>query len=144
MAAVLTNTLLTAVQAKEPGKSFTEDDVISIFTEVQAAQFNRAVAAVNQGRMMNSITVKETLRSCMFINYFFPRFGQGMIFKTWVNSTPNGPLINNLPVPARYVSAVGRYADAYSGRWRSLWSLISMSVGMVAVLLSTVRARELP
>ncbi|RYO66870.1 hypothetical protein AA0113_g4951 [Alternaria arborescens] len=143
-AAVLTNTLLTAVQAKEPGKSFTEHDIVSIFTEVQAAQFNRAVAAVNQGRMMNSITVKETLRSRMFINYFFPRFGQGMIFKTWVNSTLSGPLINNLPVPARYVSAVGRYADAYSGRWRSLWSLIPMSVGMVAVLLSTVRARELP
>ncbi|RYN26005.1 hypothetical protein AA0112_g8345 [Alternaria arborescens] len=143
-AAVLTTTLLIAVQAKEPGKSFMEEDVISIFTEVQAAQFNRAVAAVNQGRMMNPITVKETLRSRMFINYFFPRFGQGMIFKTWVDSTLNGPLINNLPVPARYVSTVSRYADAYSGRWRSLWSLIPMSVGMVTVLLSTVRARELP
>ncbi|RYO53648.1 hypothetical protein AA0116_g10503 [Alternaria tenuissima] len=142
-AAVLTNTLLTAVQAKEPEKSFTEDDIVSIFTEVQAAQFNRAVAAVNQGRMMNSITVKETLRSRMFINYFFPRFGQGMIFKTWVKSTINGPLINNLPVPARYVSAVGRYANACPGRWRFLWSLIPIGVGMVAVLLSTVRARKL-
>ncbi|CAN9409034.1 unnamed protein product [Alternaria alternata] len=142
-AAVLTNTLLTAVQAKKPGKSFTEDDIISIFTEVQAAQFDRAVAAVNQGRMMNSITVKETLRSRIFINYFFPRFGQGMIFKTWVNSTISGPLINNLPLPARYVSAVGCYANACSGRWRFLWSLIPMGVGMVAVLLSTVRAREL-
>ncbi|CAG5185734.1 uncharacterized protein ALTATR162_LOCUS11390 [Alternaria atra] len=103
-AAVLTNTLLAAARVQETEKPFTEeeeDDIISIFTEVQAHQFKRAVKAVDQGRMMNYMTVKETLRSRVFVNYFFPRFGQSTILNPWVKSPLNGPMINDLPVPAR-------------------------------------------
>jgi hypothetical protein len=53
---------------------------------------------------------------------------------------PNGPMIIDLPVPARQVSGLDQYAKACSRGRRFLWSLIPMGVGIFVALLSTVRA----
>ncbi|KAH7377289.1 hypothetical protein BKA66DRAFT_513594 [Pyrenochaeta sp. MPI-SDFR-AT-0127] len=139
-AAVLVNTLLPVLKAKEVGESLTEDEIESIFADLQAKRFQRAVDAVNQGRQTNSASIKETFFSRIFVNHFFPRFGQSLIFKLIIKNTSTGPMIQDLPIPPRHKNAIVRHERLNSGKSWILWSLISIGAGVLATFMySTMR-----
>lgn len=89
-AAVLLNALVPALEIKNGSQPLTENDIDAIFTKVQAERYQRVVDAVNQGRRMNSASIKETFFSRIFVDYFFPLFGQSLIFNLLVNNTLSG------------------------------------------------------
>lgn len=139
-AAVLVNMLVSALNAKDAKESLTEDELNSVFTNVHTKRFQRAVDAVNQGRQTTSASIKETFFSRIFVNHFFPRFGQSLIFSLIVKNTLTGPVIQDLPIPTRHKNATVRHERLKSGKSWILWSLISIGAGVLATFMySTLR-----
>ncbi|WXC50617.1 hypothetical protein QX201_010294 [Fusarium graminearum] len=134
-AAVLVNTLVDALQDQDAKGSLTECEIDAIFTDVQANRFQRAVDAVNQGRRTNSASIKETLFSKIFVDYFFPRFGQSLIFSLIVKNTMSGPCIARLPVPERYIMAVERHQRRNPKKNWTTWTLMSLGAGFLFVFM---------
>ncbi|KAH7087118.1 hypothetical protein FB567DRAFT_629141 [Paraphoma chrysanthemicola] len=133
-AAVLVNMLLPKLRAKKSAETLTEDEIDSIFSGVQATRFQRAVDAVNQGRQTNSASIKETIFSRIFVNHFFPRFGQSLIFSLIVKNTMSGPVVHDLPIPSRHRIALERHERENPGRSWVLWSFLSLGAGVLATL----------
>ncbi|KAK4159880.1 hypothetical protein QBC43DRAFT_347626 [Cladorrhinum sp. PSN259] len=126
--AVLVNTLVPALQQQhdKEGGWLTESDIEGIFSSVQAQRFKRAAEAVTGGRRSNSASIRETFVSKLFIEHFFPRFGQRMIFSGLVKDTMSAAYLTVLPLPERYTAAVQRHEAKKNPWlfWRSLgWGL---------------------
>lgn len=134
-AAVLVNTLVDALQDQDAKGSLTEGEIDAIFADVQAKRFQRAVDAVNQGRQTNSASIKETCFSKIFVDYFFPRFGQSLIFSLIVKNTMSGPCIARLPVPERYIMAVERHQRRNPKKNWTTWTLMSLGAGFLFVFM---------
>lgn len=111
-----------------------ESDVDTIFAEVQAKRYQRAVDAVNLGRRTNSASVEETFLSKIFVDYFFPRFGQSLILRLIVENTLSGPCVTDLPVPQRYQKAVEREKERALGRASMSWRFVLIGGGVLAAL----------
>ncbi|KAM0324543.1 hypothetical protein ACHAQA_007928 [Verticillium albo-atrum] len=142
-AAVLVNTLRRELKNKPEGK-LTETDVDTILAEVQASRFDRVVAAVNQGRHTNSTSIKETLVSKIFVDYFFPRFGQSLIFSLVVKNTLSGPVIDDIPVPARYREALARHEATKAKTSWMFWTWISLGAGLLTTIMYSNAASVWP
>lgn len=127
--AVLVNTLMRALESQDPKAPLTENDIDAIFTATQAKRYQRAVDAVNQGRHTNSASIRETFFSKIFVDYFFPRFGQSLIFSLIVKNTLSGPFLDGIPVPARYIEANERYEQRSQSRDWMFWGLILLRGG---------------
>ncbi|KAF2010913.1 FAD/NAD(P)-binding domain-containing protein [Aaosphaeria arxii CBS 175.79] len=133
--AVLTNSLVATIKAHGSDTPLNEEDITAMFTDIQAKRFQRAVDAVNQGRKTNSASIKETVASRIFVNHFFPRFGQSLIFKLVIKNTLTGPVIEDLPLPSRHSEALERHKMTHSRKWPVFWSFISVGVGLFSILL---------
>ncbi|KAL6914853.1 hypothetical protein FSST1_012613 [Fusarium sambucinum] len=134
-AAVLVNRLVATLQDQDSKESLTECDIDEIFADVQTKRFQRAVDAVNQGRQTNSASIKETLFSKIFVDYFFPRFGQSLIFSLIVKNTTSGPYIARLPLPQRYTMAIERHQKRNPKRNWTAWSFMSLGVGVLVIFM---------
>lgn len=143
--AVLVNVLRQKLHSKAPGSKLAESDITAVFAETQETRFPRAVAAVNQGRHTNSASIKETLLSKMFVDYFFPRFGNRMTFSLIVKNTLAAPRIDGVPLPERYREAIARYeaSHARTGAGWKTWSFLSLGVAVGASLVYTDAASVL-
>ncbi|KAL9943127.1 hypothetical protein D7B24_007388 [Verticillium nonalfalfae] len=131
--AVLVNALRRKLKETSCNAKLTESDISAIFAEAQEARFGRAMAAVNQGRHTNDASIKETFFSKIFVDYFFPRYGQWMIFSLIVKNTAGAPTIDDIPVPTRYLEAVARYErnnPSTSTGWK-VWSFVSIGVALI-------------
>lgn len=93
--------------------------------------------AVNQGRHTSSASIKETFFSKIFVDYFFPRFGQSLIFSLIVKNTLSGPCIEGIPFPERYVEANKRYEERSRNRGWMFWSALFIGSGVLGVILYT-------
>jgi hypothetical protein len=138
-AAVLVNTLIPALKARGASKvSLTQPDIDAIFTRTQETRFQRAVDAVNQGRHTTSASIKETFFSKFFVDYFFPYFGQSLIFSLIVKNTMRGPCIADLPIPERHAKAIERHNNLDNQRFRKswiTWSILSSAAGILFVII---------
>ncbi|KAJ3503677.1 hypothetical protein NLJ89_g8326 [Agrocybe chaxingu] len=132
-AAVLVNTLRQRMGILSADEKLSEDDIESIFADVQAKRFSRAVDAVNQGRRTTAASIKDTLFSRLFVDWFFPRFGQRLIFRLVIKNTETGPVIDGLPVPKRYEDAISRHkATIPKSNWM-IWTFGSFGAAVVAL-----------
>ncbi|XEV07241.1 hypothetical protein FSHL1_012528 [Fusarium sambucinum] len=134
-AAVLVNRLVATLQDQDAKESLTECDIDEIFADVQTKRFQRAVDAVNQGRQTNSASIKETFFSKIFVDYFFPRFGQSLIFSLIVKNTTSAPYIARLPLPPRYTIAIERHQKRNPKRNWTAWSFMSLGVGVIVIFM---------
>ncbi|EGY18401.1 FAD binding domain-containing protein [Verticillium dahliae VdLs.17] len=82
--AVLVNALRRKLKDTSHDAKLTESDISDIFAEAQEARFGRAIAAI-------------------VVDYFFPRYGQRMIFSLIVKTTAGAPTIDDIPVLTRHV-----------------------------------------
>lgn len=138
-AAVLVNTLRQKLSSSID-ETLDEDALEGLFADFQAQRFSRVVAAMNQGRRTTSVSIKDTLLSRIFVDFFFTRFGQGLIYKLIVDNTNTGPVVDDLPVPKRHQDAnLAHLALEPKGNNWMLWGLGSLGVGIAAtVVYSTV------
>ncbi|KAL4816218.1 hypothetical protein BDW67DRAFT_185042 [Aspergillus spinulosporus] len=134
-AAVLVNTLLPVLKAKDSKDLPTESDIDTIFAKVQAKRFKRAVDALNQGRQTNKASIKETFFSKIFVDYFFPLFGQKLIFHLIIKNTMSSSYIDSLPIPARYTKAIARHQKHDPKRGWVIWILMSVGAGALVAFM---------
>jgi hypothetical protein len=138
-AAVLVNTLIPALKACSDSKgSLTQPEIDAIFTRTQETRFQRAVYAVNQGRHTTSASIKETFFSKLFVDWFFPCFGQSLIFSLVVKNTLSGPYLKDLPMPERHATAMERHSNLNNPGPRKswiTWSILSSVVGILFVVI---------
>lgn len=78
-AAVLVNNLLLKLKCVPGEKGLSESDVENIFAKTQETRFASAVAAMEQGRQTTAASIKDTFTSRIFVDWFFPYFGQSLI-----------------------------------------------------------------
>ncbi|OBR05279.1 FAD binding domain-containing protein [Colletotrichum higginsianum IMI 349063] len=137
-AAVLVNALRRELEKthSEGRAELAEADIEAVFAEAQEKRFGRAEGAVSQGRHTNSASIKETLFSKVFVDYFFPRYGQSLIFSLIVKNTASGPVVEGIPVPPRYEAAVARHEAAQKGKGPSwtLWSMLTLGAGLLTAV----------
>ncbi|KAF6831150.1 FAD binding domain-containing protein [Colletotrichum musicola] len=140
-AAVLVNVLRQKMAQGHPGAPLSEKDIEDVFEGVQEKQFDRVSAAVDQGRRTNSISIKDTLLSRIFVDHFFARFGQSLIFRLIIANAESGPIIEGLPVPPRHAKALACHREkSRKGGWVT-WGFRPLGVGFMAILVyySTLR-----
>ncbi|RGP62628.1 FAD binding domain-containing protein [Fusarium sporotrichioides] len=142
-AAVLVNNLVAALQDQDAKKSLTECDIDAIFADVQATRYQRAVDAMNQGRHTNSASIKETFFSKIFVDHFFPRFGQSLILKLIIKNTMTGPCIERLPLPERYTTAIERHQKRNPKKNWTVWGLMSLGASCLFAFMC-LRLRDEP
>ncbi|KAK1710004.1 uncharacterized protein BDZ83DRAFT_757651 [Colletotrichum acutatum] len=133
-AAVLVNTLRRRMANQTSKENLNEDDIESVFAEVQAKRFSRVEDAVNQGCRTTAASIKETFFSRLFVDYFFPRFGQSLIWSLVIKNTETGPTIDDIPIPARYEKAIIRHRETTNKRSWSFWSLVTLGPCILTLL----------
>ncbi|RSM08654.1 hypothetical protein CEP52_004613 [Fusarium oligoseptatum] len=74
-AAILVNTLRHRMTNLPTDQKLSNDDIESVFADVQANRFSRAVDAVNQGRRTTAASIKDT--------FSFPAFCRLLLSSVW-------------------------------------------------------------
>ncbi|KXH41096.1 hypothetical protein CSIM01_03302 [Colletotrichum simmondsii] len=119
-AAVLVNTLRRKMANQSSKGNLNEDDIESVFAEVQAKRFSRVEDAVNQGRRTTAASIKETFFSRLFKN------------------TETGPTIDDIPTLARYEKAIIRHRETTNKLSWSLWNLVALVTCILTLLAYSV------
>ncbi|KAI0882424.1 uncharacterized protein GGS22DRAFT_43895 [Annulohypoxylon maeteangense] len=96
--AVLLNSILQQLdQSSKPS----EEEVEATFAEVQTNRFDRATNALEQGRTISSLFMRDSLASRLFVCYIYPWFGERIMMRLAFNHAKTGPVIERLPLPNR-------------------------------------------
>lgn len=128
-AAALTNALRRRLDPGSMNGRLSEKDVEDVFTEVQASRFDRAAAAVEQGRRSQAVSTQDTLLSRIFVHGVLARFGDLLIMTLVLRNYKNSSVIEDLEVPKRHVTSTGSKEN------RILWRSGVFGAGLLAVLL---------
>ncbi|GME33698.1 Monooxygenase FAD-binding protein [Neofusicoccum parvum] len=128
-AAALVNALRRKLDPGSTNGRLSEKDVEDVFAEVQAIRFDRAAAAIEQGRRSKVISTRDTLLSRIFVHGVLAWFGDLLILTLVLQSSKNSPVIEDLEVPKRLVTSTRP-----KGNW-GLWRTGVFGAGLLAVLL---------
>jgi 2-polyprenyl-6-methoxyphenol hydroxylase-like FAD-dependent oxidoreductase len=133
-AVVLANHLKNRTGRLSRGETLSEDALERLFANFQEQRFRRVVAAMEQGRRTTSVSIKDTLISRLFVDHFFARFGQGLIYRLIIKNTDTAPLIEGIPTPKRHLDANLAHLASNSGNvnWR-MWGVGLLSAGLFAI-----------
>jgi hypothetical protein len=139
---VLLNTLLRRLDERS---KLSEEDIESLFAEVQTSRFPRAANALEQGRRTSSISTRDTLASRLFVHYLLPWFGDRIIMWLAIKHAETGPVIERLPVPKRHGVTLPHSGTVTKPRSSKVpWGLGAFGATLVAVLLYFSRRSDWP
>ena len=128
-AAALTNALRRKLDPGSMNERLSEKDVEDVFAEVQASRFDRAAAAVEQGRRSQAVSTQDTLLSRIFVHGVLAWFGDLLIMTLVLRNYKSSTVIEDLEVPKRHVTQTGSKEN------RILWGSGVVGAGLLAVLL---------
>lgn len=137
--AVLVNNLLLKLKCAPGEKGLSESDVEDIFAKTQEMRFASAVAAMEQGRQTTAASIKDTFTSRIFVDWFFPYFGQSLIMHFIVKNTESGKMIDVLPIPNRYTDAIQNQMAMQAGKASRRWKLASLGSACLALTYLCIR-----